>query len=190
MSKVQIVGLESLIYYADHLKNLSDDDKNSRFGYTATDYMIDQLSLRIVYDPKRHILFQATNYRNEIMGWGHMAKESDDVWELAVSVEQMFQRQGVGSFLISEMLDWAKDNQISRVYMHCIETNHVIQHLARKHKLVTKDRFQGERTATLEIPPQSWMEKNSMLIKEHGIILGEFAELHRRMANLMFGNTH
>jgi GNAT superfamily N-acetyltransferase len=175
--------------YSDHLKSLPDHDKISRFGIKISDFSIDQLMLTLTYNPDDHELFKALLPSDEIVGWGHMARDSNS-WELAVSVENAYQRKGVGGALIKEMLEWAKFNHIEKVFMHCIEDNKIIQHLASKHRLVTKERVAGERTAAIELPDPSWMDINSQLWKEYSKIFDEFAELRRKTTKLMLGNTN
>lgn len=169
--------------YSRHLKALEFEDKVSRFGYPASDHSIDQMILTMCYNPRDHELWYARD-DGERVGWGHMARNSDDSWELAVSVNRDYQRQGIGNMLISEMLAWAKFHKISEVYMHCIEDNKVIQHLATKNELKTRSRGDGERTAAIEIPEPSFLEANSQLWKEQKEIFNEFGKLRNRLTQL------
>lgn len=146
---IQHTNIYKITEYSRHLKNLTDGDRYSRFGYIISDYNIDKLILNMCYNPKDHELWYA-KVGDVRVGWGHMAKNEDNSWELAVSIDHEYQRQGIGDQLISEMLTWAKFHQVSEVYMQCIEDNKVIQHLASKHDLKTKSRGAGERTAALE----------------------------------------
>lgn len=169
--------------YSRHLKNLTPEDKASRFGYPASDFSIDQMILSMCYNPHDHELWYARD-DGERVGWGHMARNADDSWELAVSVNKDYQRQGIGNMLITEMLAWAKFHKISEVYMHCIEDNRVIQHLASKNELKTRSRGDGERTAAIEIPEPSFLEANSQLWKEQKEIFNEFGKLRNRLTQL------
>ena len=169
--------------YSRHLKALKPDDKVSRFGYPASDHSIDQLVLNMCYHPQDHELWYARDDGDRV-GWGHMAKNSDGSWELAVSVQKEFQRQGIGNQLITEMLAWAKFHHISEVYMHCIEDNRVIQHLANKNELRTRSRGDGERTATIEIPNPTIFEANTQMLKEQKEIFDEFGKLRNRLTKL------
>lgn len=169
--------------YSRHLKNLTDEDKISRFGYLITDYMIDKLILDMCYHPSEHELWYARTDDTRV-GWGHLARNPDGSWELAVSVDKDYQRQGIGNKLISEMLEFAKFHQISELYMHCIEDNRVIQHLASKHDLTTRQRGAGERTAALEVPKPTFSESNSQRLKEQNEILKEMGKLRKRLTNL------
>jgi ribosomal protein S18 acetylase RimI-like enzyme len=169
--------------YSRHLKNLTDEDKISRFGYLITDYMIDKLILDMCYHPSEHELWYARTDDTRV-GWGHLARNPDGSWELAVSVDREHQRQGIGNKLIAEMLEFAKFNSITEIYMHCIEENRAIQHLAEKHQLKTRERGAGERTASLEVPGPTFVEANSQLWKEQTEILKEMGKLRNRLTNL------
>ena len=169
--------------YSRHLKNLTDEDKISRFGYLATDHIIDQLILNMCYHPSEHELWYARTDDTRV-GWGHLARNPDNSWELAVSVDKDYQRKGIGNKLIAEMLEFAKFHQISEIYMHCIEDNRVIQHLASKHELKTKEHGSGERTAALSVPEPTFIEANAQLWKEQKEILNEMGKLRKRLTNL------
>lgn len=189
MITIQHGNIYKISDYARHLKNLSQEDRYSRFGYQASDYNIDQLILGMCYHPKDHELWFARNDEQRV-GWGHMAKNQDGTWELAVSVDREFQRQGVADMLMSEMLAWAKFHSIPEVYMHCIENNKVIQHLATKHELKTKERGDGERTAAIEVPEPNFVEVNTQLFKEQAEIVSEINRLRGKLANLWLNPTH
>ena len=169
--------------YSRHLKSLTDEDKISRFGYLITDHMIDQFILSMCYHPEDHELWYARTDDTRV-GWGHLAKNPDGTWELAVSVQKEYQRQGIGDKLITEMLEFAKFHKIPEVYMHCIEDNRAIQHLASKHELKTKERGAGERTAALEVPQPTLLESNTQLWKEQSEILKEMGKLRSRLTQL------
>ena len=169
--------------YSKHLKNLTSEDKLSRFGHMVSDYNIDQLILSMCYHPDEHELWFCS-VDGQRVGWGHMAKNKDGSWELAVSVDKEHQRKGVGNKLIKEMLEWAKFQRVNEVYMHCIEENRIIQHLATKHELKTRERGQGERTAAIEVPEPTIFETNSQLFKQQSDIIKEISQLQAQLANL------
>jgi GNAT superfamily N-acetyltransferase len=183
MMQIHHTNIYKISDYSRHLKALTPEDKVSRFGYPASDHSIDQMILSMCYNPHDHELWYARD-DGERVGWGHMARNADDSWELAVSVNKDYQRQGIGNQLITEMLAWAKFHKISEVYMHCIEDNKVIQHLASKNELKTRSRGDGERTAAIEIPEPSFLEANSQLWKEQKEIFNEFGKLRNRLTQL------
>jgi GNAT superfamily N-acetyltransferase len=189
MITIQHGNIYKISDYARHLKNLTEEDRYSRFGYKASDFNIDQFILTMCYNPKDHELWFARTDDNRV-GWGHMAKMKDGSWELAVSVDKEFQRQGVANDLMTEMLSWAKFHHIPEVYMHCIENNRVIQHLALKHELKTRERGDGERTAAIEVPEPSLVENSTQLFKEQAEIVAEIARLRGKLATLWLNPSH
>lgn len=188
MTKIIKVDLYSVGDYAKHLKNLEPEDKYSRFGTNMSDSSIDNIILQMVYHTNEHELWVAVDGKQNVQGWGHMAKDGSS-WELACSVEKKAQRKGVGNQLIQEMLEWAKVHNIDEVYMHCIENNKAIQHLAQKNNLSTRERGYGERVAAIELSDPSFFEKNSQLLKEYVRLVDDMTELRLRIVSLMFGNT-
>ena len=169
--------------YSKHLKNLNEEDKRSRFGYAVNDFSIDQMMLRMAYNPELHELWYATDGDN-IVGWGHMADGQDDTWELAVSVNSTHQKRGIGDKLIEAMLKWAKFHNIEEVFMHCIEENKVIQHLAHKHDLKTRERYPGEQTASIELPKPTIIETNTQMWEEQAEIFAQIIKLRTRLLEL------
>jgi GNAT superfamily N-acetyltransferase len=188
MVKIFKASLYNLADYGNHLKNLNQEDKYSRFGTNMSDAGIDHIIMQMLYNSDDHELWIATDSNNIALGFGHMAWDGKS-WELAVSVERTAQRVGVGNKLIKEMLEWAKVHNIDEVYMHCIENNKVIQHLAAKNKLITRERGYGERVAAIELPDPSIIEMNTQMFKEYTKLSEDMTELRLRMINLMFGNT-
>jgi GNAT superfamily N-acetyltransferase len=179
---VEHTDYSNLGEYAEHLKALPQYDKYTRFGYLASDYVIDQLILNMVYNPGNHQLWRAS-FNSQIAGWGHMAF-CDDKWELALSVDKQYQRCGVGNALIASMLEWAKFTEVHEVYMNCIEDNRPVQYLANKHKLKPIYRGDGERTSAIEVPEPTPFETNAHLFKEQAGIIAEIATLRTRLVNL------
>jgi GNAT superfamily N-acetyltransferase len=183
MMQIHHTNIYKISDYSRHLKALTPEDKISRFGYPASDYSIDQLVLNMCYHPQDHELWYARD-DGERVGWGQLSKNNDGSWELAVSVQHDFQRQGIGNMLISEILAWAKFHKITEVYMHCIEDNRVIQHLANKNELRTRSMGSGERTVSIEVPEPSLLESNKQLWKEQKEIFDEFGKLRNRLTKL------
>lgn len=169
--------------YSVHLKNLTAEDKFSRFGYAVQDHSIDEMILNMCYHPHDHELWYARTDDTRV-GWGHMARNQDDTWELAVSVQREYQRQGIGNKLISEMLAFAKFHKISEVFMHCINENKVIQHLALKNELKTRERGHGERTAAIRVPQPTIIEANEQLWKEQAEVFKDMGRLQAKLGKL------
>jgi GNAT superfamily N-acetyltransferase len=169
--------------YSIHLKNLTAGDKYSRFGYMVSDDNIDAMILNMCYHPKHHELWYAV-IDDVRVGWGHLAKNDDSTWELAVSVERDYQRQGIGNQLIEEMLAWAKFHKVNEVYMNCIYDNKPIQHLARKNNLKTKYRGDGEQTSVVQLPNATLSETIDQMTKEHREIINDLGRLGAKLTTV------
>lgn len=179
MIKVQHSSIEVLDAYGRHLKNLSDDDRYTRFCYNIKNEHIDQLILNILYNQQEHHLFTAT-LEDKIVGFGHLAREGND-WELAVSVDSDLQGQGIGDKIMSFMIPWAKIHGVHNVFMHCITKNQKIQHLAVKHGLRTVERDGGEITSKVELPKATAVEYTAEFLKEQRELFDQIQNLQHQM---------
>jgi GNAT superfamily N-acetyltransferase len=148
---IKHTGTKFLKEYAQHLKALPKGDKYTRFGSSVNDYAIDKLILSMLYSPESHHLFAAKNGRT-IVGFAHLCCDHGTTWELAVSVDSDQQGKGVGNKLMAAAIEWAKSNGVQSMFMHCINENKKIQHLARKHNLTVVEKEGGEITSKIILP--------------------------------------
>jgi N-acetylglutamate synthase-like GNAT family acetyltransferase len=169
-----------LKYYATHLKNLSEQDKFTRFSYKISDANVDQLILNILYSSEMHVLFAAIEESGETAGFCHLARCKGDDWELAVSVNSDRQNSGIGNRLMSYAISYAKMHGIESVFMHCINDNKRIQHLAKKHGLRVVERDGCDITSHLKIPQPTFIEYAADFLKEQAEISSQMLELQKR----------
>jgi len=183
--KIQQSRTEHLAEYAQHLKNLRDEDRYTRFGYAAGPAAIDAMILNMLYHPDQHHLF--TYYTdNHIVGFGHLAREGSD-WELAVSVEHSYQGRGIANQLMEHMIAWGKVHGVHSVFMHCISDNQQIQHLARKHGLKTMERTGHEITAQVKLPDPTALDYTTNFLNEQRELAQDIAKLQETwFKNWMF----
>ena len=179
MIKIQHRSVEVLDSYSKHLKELSPEDRYTRFCHHIKDEQIDQFILNILYNQQDHHLFTATQ-NGSIAGFGHLARFGED-WELAVSVSSGMQGLGVAGYLMSYMIPWAQIHGVHNVFMHCITQNQKIQHLARKHGLRTIERDGAEVTSQVVLPKPTPMEYTNEFLKEQRDLLSEIQKLQNRM---------
>ena len=179
MIKIQYRSIEVLDTYGRHLRNLSPEDRYTRFCYNARNENIDQFILSVLYNQADHHLFTAT-VDNAIVGFGHLAREGND-WELAVSVDSSSQGQGIADRIMSFMIPWAQIHGIHNVFMHCITQNQKIQHLARKHGLRTVQRDGQEITSQVELPRPTAVDYTNEFLKEQRELYDQIQNLQRRM---------
>lgn len=181
--KIQQADVSVLSVYAKHLKQLPDADKYTRFCYNIKDEAIDQFILSILYHADDHRLFMAT-LDDVIVGFGHLAREGAD-WELAVSVDNAHQGQGIANKLMDYMIAWGKTRSIHSVFMHCITQNQKIQHLARKHGLRMVERDGAEVTSRVDLPLATPMDYTTEFMREQRELLEQMADIQRKLfANL------
>ncbi len=175
--KIQHSRIEHLREYAEHLKNLNDEDRYTRFGYAASSQAIDSMILGILYHQDEHHIF--TYYTDgHIVGFGHLARE-DDAWELAVSVERGYQGRGIANELMDHMIAWGKTHGVEVLYMHCITENQKIQHLARKHGLKSWDRSGHELTSRVRLPEPTVMDYTANFVREQSDLAADIVRLQR-----------
>lgn len=190
--KIQHSHVEYLAEYSQHLKNLNDEDRYTRFGYAASAAAIDQMILNVLYHPVDHHIF--TYYLDDhIVGFGHLAREGND-WELAVSVEKSYQGRGIANELMDYMIAWGKTHGVEVVFMHCITENQKIQHLARKHGLKTLDRSGHELTARVQLPDPTVFDYTTNFVREQGELAADIVRLQRawlkNWTGALNGNRH
>ena len=174
---IQHSRTEHLAEYATHLKNLTQQDRYTRFGYAVSPESIDVMILNMLYHADQHHLF--TYYQdNRIVGFGHLARDDAD-WELAVSVDHAYQGRGIANELMSHMIAWGKVHGIHVVFMHCITDNQRIQHLARKHGLKTLSREGHEITAQVELPPATALDYTTNFVSEQQELAKDIVRLQR-----------
>ena len=183
--KIQYTTVEVLGEYAQHLKSLDTQDRFTRFGYSASDYNIDQLILHILYHPEQHHLFVARHSTdNRAIGFTHLA-QCDRGWELAVSVTRTQQGLGIGNQLMAYAIDWARTHGVDSVFMHCIRDNQRIQHLATKHGLSVIERSGQDITAQVSLPPPTPSDYTVDFVREQQDLMEQMLELQQRwLSNL------
>lgn len=173
--KIQHSRTEHLAQYAHHLKSLRDEDRYTRFGHIVGPASIDAMILNMLYHQDQHHLF--TYYQDgHIVGFGHLAQENAD-WELAVSVEYDYQGRGIANELMNHMIAWGKVHGVHSVFMHCINDNQKIQHLARKHGLKTMARAGHEITAQVKLPNPTVLDYTASFINKQRTLVRDIVKL-------------
>lgn len=185
--KIQHSRTEHLAAYAAHLKNLTNQDRYTRFGYVAAPESIDTMILNMLYHQDQHHLF--TYYCDgHVVGFGHLAQDSTD-WELAVSVDCEYQGRGIAGELMTHMIAWGKVHDVHAVFMHCIADNQRIQHLARKHGLKTTSRAGHEITAQVQLPKATVLDYTTNFVTEQQELTKTIAKLQRTWFKNWMGTT-
>ena len=134
-----------------HFLALAPEDRRLRFGSSLSAGLIAQYVGRI--DFERDAAFGVHDMSLLLVGVAHVAVV-DDYAELGLSVLPGHRGRGVGSALFERGAAHAQNRSVPRLYMHCLNENAAVVHIARKfgmHIVVEA----GEADAHLELPPAS-----------------------------------
>ena len=136
---------------SDHFLALSPEDRRLRFGSSLSGELIAQYVERI--DFERDAVFGVHDLSLRLVGVVHVAF-LDDHAELGLSVLPGHRGHGVGSALFERGAAHARNRSVPRLYMHCLNENAAVVHIARKFgmRIVAEA---GEADAHLELPPAS-----------------------------------
>lgn len=134
--------------YRKHLKKLSQESKHLRFGYIIRDEMIDQLCDQWENDTEHNILFCIENDDLDFVAVGHIAIQEE--MELAFSVLDGYQGQGMGNHLFKRVIQWCRTHDKLKGCMVCLSHNQVIKHLCTKYGIHMTSEH-GETLAAVEL---------------------------------------
>lgn len=145
-----------------HLLALEEQDRLLRFGSTLSDEMITRYVDRI--DFSRDTVFGVYDRRMRLLGVGHLAfapREATPVStatikarvaEFGVSVSSAARGLGVGTRLFERAAIRCRNADIDTLYMHCLTSNRVMMHIARKAGMEIH-RDYGEADGYLKLQP-------------------------------------
>lgn len=182
---IEKLTASKLKYYAEHLKNLTDKDKHTRFCFSVSNDGIDKFILSILYSLEKHHIFVAKE-NGKILGYVHLANIDKDSWELAISVNADQQGSGVGNKLMSHAITWAKIQGIESMFMNCISNNKKIQHLAEKHGLKVISNEGGDITAKVDLPNASYLDRLYNFTSEQSELFGKISQLNNKVFSNIF----
>lgn len=118
--------------YQDHLLRLSHTDRCNRFMGTVGDERVRSYCSGLNWSSTTVL---GAFVDGELRGVGELARASGlprPIAEIALSVEQAWQNQGIGSLLLRHVLTMARNRYMSRVFMMCLVDNRKMQKIARK----------------------------------------------------------
>ena len=118
-----------------HLARLNEDDRRMRFGTVIineriTHYVNDAIKVG-------DYVFAVFSESGEIVAMLHMAKQRNDekAYELGLSVDEEYRKNGYASALFSKTVTFAKTLGAKRLYTYCLGENRAMQSLAKKNDL-------------------------------------------------------
>ena len=69
-------------------------------------------------------------------------------------VSEEYRHKGIADQLMSEAITWIQNRGFSTLYLHCLNRNSAMKHLATKHGLQLHEEY-GDIEATTRVPPPS-----------------------------------
>jgi GNAT superfamily N-acetyltransferase len=116
-----------------------------------------------------HTVFAIENEQLEFVAIAHIAREPAGM-ELAFSVLDAYQGQGMGNLLMERSLQYCRVKGLLDGYMICLPHNGAIRHLCVKNgiKLVTDN---GETQATVHLPCADYATRiNEFVDRNMGVV--------------------
>lgn len=176
MITTRFLGPDEHHKFGTWLKSLSAEDRGLYFGMAVTDEYIDLLVKKIANCPERHNFLICHNC-TDWLGVLHLAQVDQDTVEFGVSVTESYRNMGIGSDLLKEGIVWARNRSYQRLFLHCVQWNRAMAHLATKHGLDMTNQ-DGDVDVMAQLPPASWYS-----------IQQETADIQRRIFQLFLNRS-
>jgi GNAT superfamily N-acetyltransferase len=142
-----------------HFVALEGRDRLLRFGAHLSDEQVTKYVNGIDFD--RDLVFGVYNRVFRLVAVGHLGfseagknsvTDKEQVAEFGVSVLKSARGLGIGSKLFERAAITCRNNDIDTLYMHCLSSNQVMLHIARKAGMeISRDH--GEADAYLKLGP-------------------------------------
>lgn len=167
MVPIRSLGANHRERIAHHLMALDPHDRYLRFGFTANDEQIQRYADSLNFD--RDEIFGIYNRRLELLAMAHLAFAADDKLsacaEFGVSVLKSARGRGYGARLFDRAAMHARNEGVSRMFIHALSENTTMLKIARKAG-ATVDRDGSESQAHLNLLPATLDSRLSELLAE------------------------
>jgi GNAT superfamily N-acetyltransferase len=168
--------------YRNHLLLLDAESRYLRFGHHIPNEAINTLCDTFEGNFQRHRVFVIEDDNLDVVGAGHIGLEGRSV-ELAFSVLKSHQGRGMGSSLMSRVVEWCQNRGIKAGCMVCLKHNAAIKKLAAKHGILVNDG--GETLADIQIPDANAASLIHEAVETNISRLDHLGKLQRRFAKML-----
>ena len=152
---------------ARHLMALDSHDRYLRFGFGANDEQIQRYADSLNFE--RDEIFGIYNRRLELIAMAHLAFSADSSLnacaEFGVSVLQSVRGRGYGARLFDRAAMHARNEGVSRMFIHALSENHAMLKIARNAG-ATVERDGSESEAHLRLLPATLDTRLTELFEE------------------------
>jgi len=153
MIVTKFLAMKDFHLYGDWLRERSSDTLADYFGVPVSSTFINSLLDGILSNPEEHYFLIAT-IGNKWVGLIHMARISETDMEFGVMVSEDYRHQGIADELMQQAINWIQNRGFNTLYLHCLNRNSAMKHLATKHGLELHEQY-GDIEATTRVPPPS-----------------------------------
>jgi RimJ/RimL family protein N-acetyltransferase len=164
---IRSLGENHLDRITQHLLSLEPHDRYLRFGFAANDDQIKRYAQGINFS--RDDIFGVYNRRLELIAMAHLAFSTDErlsiCAEFGVSVSAQARGRGYGSRLFDRAAMHARNEGVTRLFIHALSENTVMLKIARSAG-ATVERSGSESEAHLLLSPATADTRLNELFQE------------------------
>jgi RimJ/RimL family protein N-acetyltransferase len=174
-----------------HLLGLSEEDRTLRFGMHTSDEVISSYIEKI--DFLNDSIFGVFDSTLQLVGFAHLAyplssnSSKNKTAEFGVSVSRSGRGQGVGSALFKRAAIHARNTQIEILYVHCLSSNKVMMHIAKKAEMDIEFAY-GEADAYLRLKPATNASIVSEAVQAQAADIDYAIKRNVKQSKLIFSN--
>ena len=180
---------EELPLLRDHLLRLDPESRRDRFNGFLDDSFIERYAERCANDGTIIVAYMENGAVRGAAELHPPEESTDDLPEVAFSVEPCVRRKGVGSILFQRLISEASWKGYRRLRVTTGAQNHAMRALAGKFGANLVFRH-GESTGTIEVKPQSLGELAKLAIDAPHTTARAALNLHRacwKLVSKMYG---
>jgi len=164
---IRALGASHAQQIAQHLQALSKEDRYLRFGYSASDEMIERYVAGLNFE--RDEIFGIYNRRLELIAMAHMgfSLETDfsSCAEFGVSVLAHARGRGYGASLFDRAVMHARNEGVEMMFIHALSENTAMLNIARKSGAILQ-RDGAESDAYLRLLPADLDSRMTEMFEE------------------------
>ena len=165
---IRALGASHAQQIAQHLQALSKEDRYLRFGYSASDEMIERYVAGLNFE--RDEIFGIYNRRLKLIAMAHMAfsleKDFSSCAEFGVSVLAHARGRGYGASLFDRAVMHARNEGVEMMFIHALSENTAMLNIARKSGAILQ-RDGAESDAYLRLLPADLDSRMTEMFEEH-----------------------
>jgi RimJ/RimL family protein N-acetyltransferase len=155
MIQTRFLAIHEFEQYRQWLLERDSETLSLYFGIPVNTDFIHDLVDKIIANPEEHYFLVALQ-ANKWVGVIHMARISESDMEFGVMVHEEYRHRGIADDMMREAITWIQNRGYDTLYLHCLNRNSAMKHLADKHGLILHEDH-GDIESKTQIPPPSML---------------------------------